>query len=63
MEQSAKEGLHSALKAHKDFGLPGRFHRNGVIARNVLHEDLGYYSDQDTKMSAANATTRVRSRT
>ena len=48
MEQSAEEGLKLALKAHKDFGLPGQFHENAVVARNVLHEDLGYYTEKPT---------------
>jgi hypothetical protein len=44
-EQTAKEALHATLRANKELGPQGSFARNGVVARNVPHEDLGYFSD------------------
>ena len=41
MEQSAEEGLKLALKAHKDFGLPGQFHENACCCPERLARGLG----------------------
>lgn len=41
----AKAALRSELRFIKDFG-GGRAQRDAAIARNVLHEDLGYYDSQ-----------------
>jgi hypothetical protein len=43
---TSSEALESALKAHKEFGRKGVFSKNAVIARNVLHSDLGYHRDE-----------------
>ena len=42
---TAEKALHAALRAHKEFGPRGVFHKNAAVARNILHEDLGYYSE------------------
>jgi hypothetical protein len=44
-KQSAAEALQSALKAQAEFGPRDVFWRHEAIARNVLQEDLGEFSD------------------
>jgi hypothetical protein len=44
-DQTAKEALYAKFRATKELGPQGSFDRNGIVAQNVLHEDLGYFSD------------------
>lgn len=45
--REAESALRSQLKFIKDMG-GGRTQQDAAIARNVLHEDLGYYDGQQS---------------
>lgn len=43
---TSKAALAAALQAHKEFGRRGAFYRNEVLARNVLHQELGWHAEE-----------------
>jgi hypothetical protein len=48
-KQTAEEALEIALRAVQDLSAPGsnwKKHANHLTARNVLHSELGYFSDE-----------------
>ena len=42
---TAQEAYRAALTAHDDFAPKNKSLRNNVLARNILHEELGYFKD------------------
>lgn len=45
-EKEAKEALRATLRVQRELGMKGDINDNKAIARNVLHEELGYYGER-----------------